>query len=341
MSNTENANSRIIEGRLDDAWWGIAEQSAAARRARSTAHSLAIETYETTNASSVKEDYHKAFADLYGMAPVAAGWSNGYTNEAKLSFALNRVVNLAEGKTQVHRRLVDIEFEDVTFEVTKSVPVKTVDQCLIAISYALTGYPGALSLTPPWRIRDGKVDVLSVQTKARATQHKVVETVIDSPPVWHNPYQVEDGFLILPDSPHRNFKRPGVSGLSVLQDSDDRFHLVYWITESFPHKRLNRNGDSYMSTQVAKQPQNCQSFDVMTTEEEAIEQMHKVAHAMESTVRDGHDLQLLPDMAAEFQDVHADESVPMITGSHDWLTAVSDQRATNTTYRPHGAESDD
>jgi hypothetical protein len=70
--------------------------------------------------------------------------------------------------------------------------------------------------------------------------------------------------------------------------------------------------------------------------------MYRVSAGMSRTRRDGVEHRLLPAIAAALDaERPGTRSAPDVTGSHEWLTMVADQRETGETYRPRGATADD
>jgi hypothetical protein len=187
--------------------------------------------------------------------------------------------------------------------------------------------------------------MLTTTVKQRPAEVAYVDVEVKADPVWHNPCQVEDGLVLLEDSLQRNFRYPGVEGLSVVIDKHERMHVVYWITANdFPYPALGRDRKPYTAHangRPAKKPLAVHTLPLGTTDDDALKEMRSIAQGMTRVARDGQVDDLLPWMAADLDSLRPSRSVPEISGSHEWLAAIADQRATGQTYRPHGAESDD
>lgn len=347
----------------DEAYWAEREAAMEATRARIASSRMEVQSFFALSGQSTREDYHRAAADLYGMQPTFPGWSNGYTTFDKLAFALNHVVNEAEGQVVTEYRTVVLESQHFPVGLWMLLPLKGA-QAVANLMAFLAGRPYEI---PPWRIEKAEagqqvlsslngttrpakrgercVRILVEMQVERVTEERRVESTHPAEPVWANPYQIDGGFTILADSMERSFKRPGVEGLSVLRDSSGRMHIVYWITDAFPHTRIGRNGKAYTSDRVAKKPLAVHSLAIPTTEEDALEEMRRIEDAMVRTsayLDDPIQHSLLPWQAAEMAagpDAPS-TSAPMLYGSHEWLTTVADQLASGETYRSKGAGPD-
>jgi hypothetical protein len=252
---------------LDDAWWAIAHLRAEEERARVAYRTAAEQAYFESLATSPREDYHRTFADLYGLEPVLSErWSNSYIGYQSLSFRLNSFENLTEGVTMVQRLYHDVEFTDVTYLVAERRPVERVNGVLRTLSVWASWFGRPIPDVPAHRCRwtcvrdkrcarcnpasgrphrnaqhlgafvcDPKVQVV----KPRASRRELRDVKAPVAPKWENPYVIEDGTVLLRTAEGGNFSQVGTEGLTVLYgppEHDDvgyahRLHLVHWITK--------------------------------------------------------------------------------------------------------------
>lgn len=337
---------------LDALWWATAQQRADEQRARVAVSRMESRSYWAAFGQSPREDFHAAYADLYGLEPVTGeAWTNSYTDYLSLSFRLNHVEDANAGLTQTSRQMKVLTSEPYTHSVWTLKDLAVSQQCLVAIAEsfrALVGYAPEIRPIPEWRtevvdgVRMARRQVLV--TKQRPSEVVYVEVEQPLPKDWRNPFQLEDGMLLLRTAQGRSFSEENTEGLSVIFDRHARLHLVHWITKRTRCWAKGRHGYYWRSTQrPVKVPLHVRSYSLDATEDEALEEMVAVAQAMERTVRIGEQDSLLPTMAAALADDEVSVSVPTITGSDDWLQRVAEQRASNQTYRSrgHGPDSDD
>lgn len=355
---------------LDPLWEDVCTVRAAEMQARLAVSRMEVRSYFSAFGQSAREDYHKAFAHEYGMIPIhSLEGGNGYISFEDLAYYLNRVDNLAgppikqrhaetiSWRTKIHRPFMD----------------KPLDRCN-AVCHLLDLWASCFGQSfpevPTWRWLPDKthqhrgqrvVDTWKVRLQVPVEERvpyevRYVEVEAFQKPIWRNPHLVnlddKEAQVILEDSLQRSFARPGVEGLSVIVHDDDhqpgeRMHLVYWITDRFPHRALGRDGGDYFTTghakeRPAKRPLAICTFPYGTDPDDAVSEMYRVSAGMSRTRRDGVEHRLLPAIAAALDaERPGTRSAPDVTGSHEWLTMVADQRETGETYRPRGATADD
>lgn len=339
---------------LDPLFWDVVARRQAEQHARVAVARLEVQSYESMVGQSTREDYHRTYGDLNGMEPIFdESWTNSYTDYKSLSFRLNHVYDENEGLTMVKRVPKVVAFEPYTVDVWVHTSLATSQACLVAIAESFrwcTGQPARIAPIPEWRTSlgaDGKRTCFRVRkvTKQRPSEEVWVEVESPLQKSWVNPYQIEDGMVMLKTSQGRHFGEEGTEGISILRDRNDRMHLVHWVTRYQRHWAKGRRGFYWAdrSRRPSKIPLTVRSFsiDPGPTEEEALQEMKSVASAMERSAR--YVGTLLPWQAAEMADLDVpdSESVSAISGSLEWLQRVADQGETHETYRPRGAMSDD
>ena len=340
---------------LDQRWWHIAEARRQIFSATLKVHSAETQSYFECLGQSTREDYHRAFADTYGMAAIGSPeWTNSYTSFEALAYLLNRLEDRVKGQTAKQWVSKTIAFEPWTYEVWTAKPLDRCNAVLRALSVWTSAFGRPIGDVPRHRCRkDPKgtwvADVLMQVVKPRPSHvtQVLVETPLD--PEWYNPVQVDlpesPGMLILADSMQRNFRVCGVEGLSCVIDNTERMHIVYWVTDHFPYKAIGRDGKLYTNqgrNRPAKRPLSVYSLPTGTDPADALDEMKRISQGMTRVCRDGEEADHLAWIAADLDaNATSRSSVPEISGSHEWLALVADQRATGTTYRPRGATSDD
>jgi hypothetical protein len=344
----------------DAAWWNTAilrQEEGHARKATTDEQSR---SYLEIVGQSTREDYHAAYSDLYGLEPVTGeSWSNSYTSYRELSYRLNEVVDETEGLTMTQRVAKEIAFEDYTAETYADKPLARVAGVLVGLGYVFASWGAVQNVTVPrWRIHPNRkgepmVTCCCLVTKTRPSEvvYLDIELPLDRRP--RNPHTVEGGMITLRTAEGTGFHEEGYEGISVLLGTDDRLHLVHWITkrQRFRAKSTRPGGEPYYwnpgqrTRNPAKVPMHVHSWPIPTPVEDVIAEMKSVAAAMERTARYIEapvSERILPWQAARMQDLDApSESVDAMTGGDAWLQAVAEQAETHQVYRSLGTQADD